>query len=188
MSWFSRQKFDAKPILDRYLDGHFAVFAGAAAESDVRAFEQAAGCRLPQDFVDFSISPYGGIYIAVKEEIWPRPTAHAVGPFWSFLYGMHAMGFAKDCPDWMSIRQGRETFQQQSGLDAVPCLRVIGDADVYCFDARGAVVRWHHETDELEPQRKTFAEIFAHELAELKSRKERKKGGATPPPLPATPR
>jgi len=189
MKWF-RKKFNAKPILDRYMDGDFELFAcgkDAPAEKDVRAFEQIIGFGLPPEFVEFSTSPLGGVYIAVKEAIWSRPKAYAVGPFWSFLYGLHTMGFGKGIPEWMDIRIQTKKFKTDTGHNVVPFLKVIGDADVYCFDSRGETARWDHETDELKAQGKTFAEVLAYEVGELKDRKERKKaeqaagGNATEP-------
>ena len=113
----------------------------------------------------------------MNEDGYPLCSEYDIGPAWSFLYGVHAMGFAADCPAWMEIRQVTKEFKERSGLDAVPFLKVVGDADVYCFDARGDVVRWDHETNALEPQQKSFAEVFEFELAALKARKERKKSG-----------
>ena len=170
--------FDAKPILDRYIDRDFEVFAcgqDAPAKAVVREFEKRVGFSLPADFIDFSISPLGGVYLAVKEEFWPRPKEFQVGPFWSFLYGLHTMGFGKDIPDWMDIQIQRERFKQDTRHDVVPFLKVIGDADVYCFTSSQEVVRWDHETDVLEPQKKTFADVLEYEIAELKKRRERKK-------------
>src|SRR5690349_618324 len=129
MNWFGRKRFNAKSMLDRYIDRDFAVFAcgqDAPAADEVRAFEDIAGFSLPQDFVDFSMSPLGGVYIEVKEEIWPRGTVYDVGPFWSFLYGMHTMGFAKDIPEWMDIRIQTQRFRVDTGHHVVPFLKVIG--------------------------------------------------------------
>jgi hypothetical protein len=32
-------------------------------------------------------------YVKAKEQVWPRAKEFAVGPFWSFLYGMFVFGF-----------------------------------------------------------------------------------------------
>ena len=181
MSRTNHKKFDAKPILDRYMDQDFALFAcgnNAPTEKSVRAFENTLGVRLPQDFVDFSISSLGGVYIEVKEEFWPRHKAGDVGQFWSFLYGFYTMGFGKTVPEWMDIRIQTGRFKKENGHNVVPFLKVIGDADVYCFDSKGNAVRWSHETDEFEPQGKSFAQILEFEVSELKERKEKKKAGS----------
>jgi hypothetical protein len=167
-----------KETLDANLDGDYSVFAcgpNAPKEEVLRAFEARLGYALPADFREFSMSPYGGIYIEVKEAIWPKSQPYDVGPFWSFLRGMMTYGFAKDIPDWMDVRKQTARFQQSSGTKFVPFLKVIGDADVYCFDPDGAVRRWDHETSEAVIIDKTFVTVFADELSELRKRKEKTK-------------
>ncbi len=167
-----------KDALDANLDGDFSVFAcgpNAPTDAVLRAFETQLGYTLPQDFREFSMSPYGGIYIEVKETIWPKSKPNDVGQFWSFLRGVMTYGFAKDVPDWMDMRKAAAQFQQTSGTKFAPFLKVIGNADVYCFDPNGAVRRWDHETGEASPVGKTFVTVFADELGELLKRKETKK-------------
>jgi hypothetical protein len=53
-------------------------------ESDIAAFEAVIGFRLPEEFREFTMSPLGGLYMAVREELWPRPRPYQVGPAWSF--------------------------------------------------------------------------------------------------------
>jgi hypothetical protein len=169
-----------KEALDANLDGDFSVFAcgpNAPKEEVLRAFESRIGYALPKDFREFSMSPYGGIYIEVKETIWPKSKPYDVGQFWSFLRGMMTYGFANDIPDWMNIVKQTDQFQQSSNTKFTPFLKVIGNADVYCFDSTGAVRRWDHETGEAPTVDKTFVEVFADELSELRKRKERKKSG-----------
>jgi len=64
----------------------------------------------------------------------------------------------------------------------VPFLTRLADPDLYCFKAGGAVCRWDHETGEAPEVEKTFPEIFAFEVQELRKRKDRKKAepGAVP--------
>jgi len=84
-------------------------------------------------------------------------------------------GFAKDIPDWMDIRVHTKKFRQDTQTNLVPFLKVLGDADVYCFDGHGAVHRWQHETGDTEFIQKTFPEVFTYEIEELRKRKDRKK-------------
>jgi hypothetical protein len=74
-------------------------------ESEVAEFEAAVGFRLPDEFREFTMSPLGGLYMAVREELWPRPRAFQVGPAWSFAYGLKVFGIAADIPDWLDIRE-----------------------------------------------------------------------------------
>src|SRR5215218_129039 len=71
------------------------------SEEHVAAFEQTIGFRLPEEFREFSTSPLGGLYIEVKEELWPRATENDAGPFWSFLYGLKVFGLAAHTPAWL---------------------------------------------------------------------------------------
>ena len=43
--------------------------------ADVISFEEQIGFRLPLEFREFAIHPLGGLYMAMKEELWPRARA-----------------------------------------------------------------------------------------------------------------
>ena len=176
--WPFKRKSEYEAILDRHIDGDFSVFAcgkDAPAESVLQQFEQEIGLQLPQEFRTFSMSPLGGAYMDVKEHILPRTKEYAVGPFWSFLYGMFVFGFAKDIPDWMDIRIYTRKFREDTKTSLVAFLKILGGADLYCFDEHGSVRRWDHETGEAQQVEKSFLEVFAHEVEQLRKRKDRKK-------------
>ena len=85
----------------------FAIFAcqgSEPSEQDIAAFEATIGFRLPEEFRQFTMSALGGLYMEVKEELWPRPQLYEVGPFWSFLYGIKVFGIAQDIPEMLDIR------------------------------------------------------------------------------------
>lgn len=42
------------------------------------------------------MSPLGGFYMEVKEEVWPRAQPLEIGPAWSFWYGIIVYGIADD--------------------------------------------------------------------------------------------
>jgi hypothetical protein len=90
------------------------------------------------------------------------------------LYGMYVYGFARGIPEFMSIRVQTSTFRKRSGTDLVPCIKIIGDANVYGFNPEGAVCRWDHETGESSLAEKTFLETLEFEVAELARRKVKK--------------
>jgi hypothetical protein len=167
-----------KNILDKYLDEDFACFAcGDDAPSEPVMVNLAArlGVQFPDEFIQHSTSEWGGIYIEVKEEVWPRPAPYEVGPFWSFLYAIFIYGTSAEIPDWMNLELAADDFRTDTGHQVVPFLKIIGDADVYCFDANGNIVRWDHETDEFEKINKSFFALLDDEVRKLKERKERKK-------------
>lgn len=79
----------------------------------------------------------------------------------------------------MNLEMAASEIREETGHVLVPCLRVIGDANLYCFDVDGTVVRWDHETNEVEAQDKNFFDVFDLELKALVERKERKKAEGT---------
>jgi hypothetical protein len=172
---------DYFPILQRHLEQEqyqlIACGANAPTVEEIDSFALQVGARLPFEFVDFSVSRIGGLYVAVKEELWPRPKPYDVGPFWSMLYGMYVYGFAAGIPDFMNIRIQTAAFRQQSGTNLVPCIKIIGDANLYGFDPEGTLFQWDHETGESVPVKKTFLETLEFEIAELAKRKVKKLQG-----------
>lgn len=74
----------------------------------------------------------------------------------------------------MDIRIQTGHFSEMMKGRYVPFLKVIGDANVYCFDENQLVQRFQHETGEMEPVPKKFTEVLDFEVAELRKRKDRK--------------
>jgi hypothetical protein len=159
-------------VLARDIDtSQFALFAGACTEADIARFEERSGFALPADFREFSKSFLGGLYLEAREELWPRAKAGDVGPFWSFLYAIKVFGFADGVPDWLDIRVQHDAFRADGAPDLVPFLALEGDADRYCFDAAGQVIRWRHEEPAVrEVVDGTFSDVFLREVAELEDR------------------
>lgn len=175
-----------QPIYDYFRSYDRASYAVVACqgneptEEDVCAFERVLGFRLPNDFREFTKSPLGGLYIEVREELWPRPKLYEVGPAWSFHFGIKVFGIAADIPAWLDIREQRKKFQTEGFTDLVPFLQLCSDADPYCFDRDGRIFRWSHETPtEREFEKISFSELLMRELHELNARKEKKKGQRT---------
>jgi len=177
---FTARKDKTQEILDKYLDADFSCFAcgeDAPSEKELTELGKELGLQFPDEFIAHSTSKLGGIYIEVKEAIWPETKLYDVGPFWSFLRGLWVYGFGSAIPDWMNFAQAAKTFRQETGLQEVPFLKIIGDADVYCFAASGNIVRWNHELGEFDAINKSFFQLFEEEVRALKQRKERKKAG-----------
>jgi len=139
----------------------------------IRAFEKDLGVSLPDDFVDFSVSRIGGLYIEVKEEFWPPPKRFEVRPFWAMLSGLWVYGFADEAPEFMNILDQTPKVRERTGLELTPCLKIIGDANIYAFTQEGALVRWDHETGEAEPVSGSFLDTLDWELGELAKRQVR---------------
>jgi len=128
----------------------------------------------PAEFAAHIRGQFPGIYVEVKEAVWPRPKLFDVGPFWSFLYGLHTFTAAASSEDWMRLDYVAEEFQKSTGHKCAPILRLVGDADMYCVDASGCIVRYDHETNLLSPQTIDFWALFEREVEELKKRKNQK--------------
>jgi hypothetical protein len=121
--------------------------------------------------------------LEVRAEFWPRHQAGAVGPFWSFLYAVFTHAYSDEAPEWMQLKTAADEFQAM-GHQVVPFMKVVGDADVYCFDAKGRIQRWLHEGDVFEPYDGTFFDVLRYEILELEERRKRKateQGGAADP-------
>jgi len=168
---------DAFDYFRAYDKSSFTVVAcqgSEPSEGDVADFERRVGFRLPEEFREFTKSPLGGLYMEVREEVWPRAKEFEVGPFWSFLYGLKVFGIAVGIPSWLDIRAQFESFSADGGSGLVPFLQIVGDADRWCFDSAGGIVLWRHDDDERELESLTFSELLMREIGELARRKERK--------------
>jgi len=166
-------------ILGKYLDDDFIVFPMAeecARPEQVEEVGRRYGIPYPKEFIAHVCGRFPGMYVEVKETVWPRPKLNDVGPFWSFLSGVHTYTPVPGSEPWMRLADAAGSFQEQTGLKAAPVLRIVGDRDLYCVDSGGVLVRFRHEESELEPVKSSFWEILDLEIRELSARKARKKG------------
>lgn len=154
---------------------YYLVAAGDSAPSaaELNAFSKRYGVTFPNDYLAHATSPFGGLYLEVREAFWPRHREADVGPFWSFLYGVFVHAYSEEAPEWMQLRTAAEEFKAM-GHRVIPFLKVIGDADVYCFDENGSIQRWSHEEDIFEPYDGSFFDLLRFELLELDGRRKRK--------------
>jgi len=163
----------------------FAVFTcqgDEPSEADIAAFEATIGFRLPHEFRQFTMSPLGGLYMEVKEELWPRPKLYDVGPFWSFLYGLKVFGIAEGIPEMLDIRVQTSRMAAAGFGHLVPFLQRIGDANQYCFNPSGQILDWDHEVPlESRVVDEPFSEVLLKEIRELEKRKEQKTRGEDEP-------
>ncbi|MCG8667807.1 MAG: SMI1/KNR4 family protein [Pseudomonadales bacterium] len=171
-----KTKDRTKELLDNiWCDDYYIVAAGESAptEKDIKAFAKRQGVKFSKEYIAHSSNYFGGLYLEVKEEIWPRAKAGDVGPFWSFLYGITTYAYSDEAPDWMNIEIVTSEFNEM-GHNVVPILKVMGDSDVYCFDQNGSIVQWSHELDEFEPYDGDFYDLLSYEIQELEQRRLKK--------------
>ncbi len=145
-------------------------------EEDVAAFEKKYKMKLPEEFREFTMSPLGGLFMEVREEVWPRGKQFDIGPFWSFLRGIIVYGIANNIPDFLSLDVRTNQLHKEGFKGYIPFLQLIGNGDeVYCFDSNGNVVLLHYyESDEAEFIGGTFSECLMKQIEELEERKNRK--------------
>ncbi|MDQ8205827.1 hypothetical protein [Pelagicoccus sp. SDUM812003] len=157
-------------------DEYYLVAAGkdAPTKNEVKRVADKFGVKLPKDFMVHATGYWGSPYLEVREEFWPRHKAGDVGPFWSFLYGVYVYAFSEEAPEWMQAEIAAKEFKEM-GHTVLPLLKVIGDADVYCYDQKGRIVRWSHEEDIFEPYEGGFFDLLEYEFKELDERRIKKK-------------
>jgi len=165
-------------ILNKHLTGDFRVFPLAERKctiTEIREIEKEVAVTFSPEMIAHLCGQFPGIYIEAREEIWPRPKAYDVAPFWSFLYAIHTYTAVSKSDDWMRLDYAATEFQKKTGIVAAPVLSIKGDANVYCVDANSKIVRFDHELNTVEPVDLGYFELLDREVSELCNRTERKK-------------
>ena len=146
------------------------------SERDIKKFEDQYKIKLPADFREFTMSPLGGLFMDVREEIWPQAKAFEVGPFWSFCRGIIVYGIAKGIPDFLDIRVRTKKLHEDGFTDFIPFLSVIGNNDeIFCFfKDNGVVLLDYYTTGEAIPIEEDFSECLMQQIEELEERKDMK--------------
>lgn len=147
-------------------------------EMDVKAFETVIGMQLPVEFREFMMSPLGGLYMEVKENVWPQAKRYDVGPFWSFCRGIIVYGIAEDIPDFLDIRIKTKSLNELGFINYVPFLSIIGNGDeIYCFDKQGKIKLLDIYSGEVAALEGNFSECLMKQIIELEDCKNRKLRG-----------
>ena len=176
-------KDKTEDILGRHLDSDFKVFPmadAATTDSQIESIGKRFGVVYPRELIAHLTGAFPGLYIEVKEAVWPRPKPNDVGPFWSFLYAIHTYTPAPDSEPWMRLSDAAEIFQKKTCLRAAPVLRRVGDKDLYCVDPKGKLVQFRHEENRLEPISLGFWQLLDREVGELADRNKRRKSSSPP--------
>ena len=90
------------------------------------------------------------------------------------MYGIHTFTPSKESADWMRLEIVGKQFIEETGINAIPILKIIGDADFYWVNENGEILKYNHEVNNVEEVKSNFWELFEKELEELKKRKESK--------------
>ncbi len=75
----------------------------------------------------------------------------------------------------LALQVAAAELQKTTGIVALPILRVVGDADIFCVRQDGTLARYDHELGELEKVDRSFFDLLDAEIGELKARTEKKK-------------
>lgn len=147
-------------------------------EQDIKAFEDQYKINLPEDFREFTMSPIGGLFMEVREELWPRAKQFDVGPFWSFCRGIIVYGIADEIPDFLDIREKTKELHDEGFTDYIPFLSIVGNGDeIFCFDKDNKIVLFDCYEGEAEPIEGSFSDCLLKQIEELEERKNRKLRG-----------
>lgn len=153
-----------------------ACMGNEPSEQDIKDFENQYGINLPADFREFTMSPLGGLYMEVREEIWPQAKQYDIGPFWSFCRGIIVYGIANGIPDFLDIREKTKELHDEGFTGFIPFLSIIGNGDeIFCFDKNNNIVLLdYYTTGEATPIEGTFSDCLMNQIAELEERKNKK--------------
>lgn len=156
-----------------------ACMGNEPAEEDILDFENNYGVRLPEEFREFTKSPLGGLYMDVREELWPRAKQYDVAPFWAFCRGIIVYGIANGIPEFLDIRVKTKELHEEGFTDYIPFLSIVGNGDeIFCFDKSGNIVLLdYYMTGEATPVEGSFSECLLTQIEELEDRKNRKMRG-----------
>jgi hypothetical protein len=111
-------------ILEKCLDKDFRVMPIAENKStitDIKKIEKELEIKFPGEYVAHLLAKGAevlgerGIYIEVKETVWPKPQLYDVGQFWKFLYGIHTFTPSEFSEDWMRLKITGKQFIKEKG-------------------------------------------------------------------------
>ncbi|AEF84264.1 SMI1/KNR4 family protein [Treponema primitia ZAS-2] len=163
--------------LNKYFDKDFRVTPMAPDKytlNDIENIEETLGIKFPEEYKAHILGAFPGMYVEIIEKVWPRPKLYDVGPFWTFLYGIHTYSGSKNSEDWMRLEIIGKEFIEETEIKAVPVLKIIGNEDLYCVNEEGKIVQYNHEENIIEEINMNFWELLDKELMELKEGKEKK--------------
>jgi hypothetical protein len=171
-----RTKDKTKELIDSiWCDDYYIIAAreSAPSKNELKKFAKEQGVKFSKEYIAHSSNFFGGLYLEVNDDVWPKAEVGDVAPSWTFLYGIATYAYSDDAPDWMNIKNATAEFKAM-GHNVVPILKVMGDADVYCLNESGGIIRWLHEEGIFESYDGSFFDLLSFELQELEERRKNK--------------
>ena len=144
----------------------------APDEQDVARVEADLGFRLPDEVRALALHPMGGLLLEAKDDVWPRGGTLAVGPTWSFQYGLQVYSLSGGAPDWLQMMVARDELE---GIpdDATPVLKVAKDPAPWVVTAEGKFVKLLHGSP-LWDFDGSFLDLVMDEISQLEERLRRR--------------
>jgi hypothetical protein len=145
-------------------------------EQDLEKISRQLGFEIPSIYQAFLLK-CGGFYIAAKQELWPQADLGGglqTAPYWTFLHGFYVLGVGETVPPDMRLVEATKQLREQGVTDLLPFMQRTLEADCWCFDREGRIVRWDHEQPEERALVETdFGETVLHQFDELEVRLEK---------------
>jgi hypothetical protein len=166
--------------------------AAPAASGQIAEVESLLGVRFQPHYRDF-LTTFGGLDVEARENFWPTPDSEITLPRWAKIRGLRVYGLGELVPlELQIVTATQEHFKlvpkaqpavvggdaegelaeectpvgTQRGI--APFLQMIGQKDLYCFNADGDIGVWCYETHSLETIDEDFTELLARELRALR--------------------
>ena len=145
-------------------------------EGDLEQISRELGLRIPPVYQAFLLK-CAGCYVVAKEDLWPRYEWDGrlqTSPYWTFLNGFYVLGVGEAVPPEMRVLDAAKELRQQGVTDLLPFMGRTMEADCWCFDPDGVIVRWDHEQPEKRERLDlNFGDLVVREFDELEGRLER---------------
>lgn len=157
---------------DRAIYRLMASGRAAPTEERLAAFESSIDFVFPDEFRRFTLSPMGGLYLEVYEELWARPTAYEGDEDWRSLYSLQCFGIAAGVPEWLDLREELNALPPEES-DLVPFFARGIEPVRYCFDMDHQIVRWSPKDGSRVVSKFGFFEFLLSEIEALEERRQR---------------
>ncbi|PTX97595.1 hypothetical protein DB346_21645 [Verrucomicrobia bacterium LW23] len=191
MVYISGMTLDAITTFLQAMAKRFVIVESSAAPAmgeQIADVEALLGVKFQPHYRDF-LTTFGGLEVEARPSFWPPDDSTIALPRWATIRGLRVYGVGDAVPMELKIVTAtQEHFRLvPAGSDAgstpvatgestavgtqrgiAPFLQMIGQKDLYCFNADGDIGVWCYETHSLETIDEDFTELLARELRALR--------------------
>jgi hypothetical protein len=163
-------------ILNNTLGDDYFVYPlvqSTTSGKNIRAIQYALNVKLPREYVahlrgkEARVMEGRGIYVIAKRAVLSPGESECH----MFCHSFHTYSAKRKCPDWMRLMVQGKLFQERTGLNAVPILRVFGDPNLFCVDEKGKLMQYIHDENQLVSIDMNFWELLEYVLLLLEEGK-----------------